>query len=73
MGHLKKFLETVLAHEQTAGPFDKLRAGSSTAPLAMKLRGPFDWLRVRMTISDIQFRIFNQLLKLKLYVRDNLV
>jgi hypothetical protein len=32
-------MEKVLAHyEQTAGPFDKLRAGSSTAPLAMRLR-----------------------------------
>src|SRR5258708_5825765 len=25
-------------YEQTAGPFDRLRAGSSTSPLAMRLR-----------------------------------
>src|SRR5216683_629575 len=30
-------------YEQTAGPFDRLRAGSSTAPLAMRLRGRFDY------------------------------
>ena len=28
----------VVAVRQTAGPFDKLRAGSSTAPLAIRLR-----------------------------------
>ena len=34
-------------YEQTAGPFDRLRAGSSTAPLAMRLRES----PLRMTIS----------------------
>src|SRR5216683_3160272 len=34
-------------YEQTAGPFDRVRAGSSTAPLAMRLRES----PLRMTIS----------------------
>jgi hypothetical protein len=33
-----KNVERVAAYERTAGPFDRLRAGSSTAPLAMRLR-----------------------------------
>ena len=39
-----KELEKVRRYEQTAGPFGKLRAGSLTVPLAMRLQGPFDLL-----------------------------
>jgi hypothetical protein len=42
-----KELEKVRRYEQTAGPFGKLRAGSSAAPLAMRLQGPFDYAQGR--------------------------
>jgi hypothetical protein len=40
-------MEKVRHYKQTAGPFDRLRADSSTAPLAMRLRES----PLRMTIS----------------------
>ncbi len=56
-------MEKVRRCEQTAGPFDRLRAGSSTAPLAIRLRGPFDYAQGQ----DDNFYI-NRSLKLKLHV-----